>query len=83
MSKRDEILETITNHLGGRGLDVDKIKPEAELGSDVGLDSLDTVELTLALEKHYSIEIPDGEAADLVTVSDALDLIESKLTVQA
>lgn len=75
-----EILQAIQDHLGARGLDVSKIKPEAELLRDLDLDSLDTVELTLGLENRFGIEIPDDDLADLVTIDDAITLISSKLT---
>lgn len=74
-----EILQAIQDHLGARGLDVTKIKPEAELLRDLDLDSLDTVELTLGLETRFGIEIPDDDLADLVTINDAITLIGSKL----
>lgn len=73
------ILQAIKEHLKGRGLDVTKIEPEAELTGDLDLDSLDTVELSLGLEQRFGIEIPDEELEDLVTVADAVALIESKL----
>ncbi len=80
---RQEILEGIRAHLVGRGLDPDLIKPEAELGNDLDLDSLDTVELTLGLEKRFGVEIPDEELQDLVTVDDAITLISKKVSVGA
>ena len=77
-----EILEAIRDHLGGRGLEVDKIQPNAELLRDLDLDSLDTVELTLGLEERFGIEIPDEELEGLVTVQNAVDLIETKLAAR-
>lgn len=83
MPDREQILEAIKTHLGGRGLDVTKVSPEAELLRDLDLDSLDTVELTLGLEKAFGIEIPDEELEELHTVSDAIDLIEAKVAIRA
>jgi acyl carrier protein len=78
-AQENEILAAIREHLGGRGLDVAKIEPGAELLGDLDLDSLDTVELSLGLEERFGIEIPDEDLEDLVTVQDAVRLIESKL----
>ncbi|MGH2757186.1 MAG: acyl carrier protein [Actinomycetota bacterium] len=77
--QESEILAAIKEHLGGRGLEVDKIEPGAELLGDLDLDSLDTVELSLGLEERFGIEIPDEDLEGLVTVQDAVRLIESKL----
>lgn len=75
-----EILQAIKDHLGGRGLDVARIEPGTELLGDLDLDSLDTVELSLGLEERYGIEIPDEDLEGLVTVQDAIELIEAKLS---
>lgn len=80
---KQQILEEIRSHLVSRGLDADAITMEAELGRDLDLDSLDTVELTLGLEKRLDIEIPDEELEDLVTVGDAVELISQKVSVRA
>ena len=83
MVSQQEILSAITEHLVGRGIEGDRIKPQASLSQDLDLDSLDTVELTLGLEERFSIEIPDSELEQLRTVQDAIDLIGSKLSVGA
>lgn len=83
MTDRQEVLTAIRDHLGGRGLDASKVSPEAELLRDLDLDSLDTMELTLGLEERFGVEIPDQELEGLVTVADAVDLIERKLSVGA
>jgi acyl carrier protein len=77
----EDILGAIQEHLGGRGIDPETVQPGAELTNDLDLDSLDTVELTLGLEKRFQIQIPDEELEDLVTVRDAVDLIAKKLSV--
>jgi len=79
--KQQEIFSIIKEHLEGRGIESSDITMEADLAGDLGLDSLDTVELTLALEQHYEIEIPDEELQDLATVKDAVQLIEKKVSV--
>ena len=83
MTDRQEVLTAIRDHLAGRGLDASKVAPEAELLRDLDLDSLDTMELTLGLEERFAVEIPDQELEGLVTVADAVDLIERKLSVGA
>jgi len=80
--KQQEIFAVIKEHLEGRGIEGDVITMEADLAGDIGLDSLDTVELTLALEQHYEIEIPDSELEQLATVKDAVALIEKKVSVK-
>jgi len=79
----EEIFGTIRSHLAGRGIDQEVVTPEADLASDVGLDSLDVVELTLALEERYGIEIPDEDLENVATVRDAIELIEAKTSAGA
>lgn len=80
--KQQEIFEVVREHLVGRGIEADAVTMDADLQGDLGLDSLDTTELTLALEQRYNIEIPDSELENLVTVRDAVELIEKKVSVQ-
>jgi acyl carrier protein len=51
--------------------------------SELGLDSLDMVEMTLGLEESFGVEIPDSELEDVATVGDAITLIEKKMSVGA
>lgn len=81
--KEQEIFETIKSHLAGRGLDEEKVTPNASLLGDLDLDSLDTMELTLAMEQQYNIEIPDENLEHLETVEDAVKLVEAKTSVEA
>ena len=83
MTQGEAVLTAIREHLGGRGLDAAKVVPEADLLRDLDLDSLDTMELTLGLEERFGIEIPDQELEGLVTVADAVGLVERKLSVGA
>ena len=60
------------------GVDVAEVKPEASFANDLGADSLDTVELVMALEEEFDIEIPDEAAEGIGTVQAAVDFIEEK-----
>lgn len=68
------------------GLQEDEIKLEAKLGEDLGCDSLDTVEVVMALEEEFELEIPDEEAEKLCmptsTVSQAIDYLKLRLQIQ-
>lgn len=56
----------------------EQVKPEASFVDDLGADSLDRVELVMALEDEFDIEIPDEDAEKLVKVSDALSYVQAK-----
>jgi acyl carrier protein len=66
-------------------LDVDEaeVKPEASFANDLGADSLDTVELVMALEEEFEIEIPDEEAETIDTVGKAVEHIAAKIGATA
>jgi acyl carrier protein len=68
---RDIIVEQL-------GVDADKVVPEASFIDDLGADSLDTVELIMAIEEEFDTEIPEEQAATIATVKDAIDFV-SKL----
>lgn len=55
------------------------VKPEANFANDLGADSLDTVELVMALEEEFDIEIPDEAAEGITTVQACVDFISSQL----
>jgi acyl carrier protein len=57
------------------GVDEDQVTPEASFMDDLGADSLDTVELVMALEEEFDIEISDEDAEKIQTVQDAIDYI--------
>lgn len=61
------------------GVEADQVKPEAQFVNDLGADSLDTVELIMALEEEFDIEIPDEKAEKIKTVGEAIDYIESNV----
>lgn len=60
------------------GVKPEEVTPEASFINDLGADSLDTVELVMALEEEFGMEIPDEEAEKLKTVGDAIKYIEEK-----
>ena len=59
------------------GVESDQVKPEAQFVNDLGADSLDTVELIMALEEEFDIEIPDEKAEKIKTVGEAVSYIEA------
>ena len=59
--------------------DLSQVKPEANFANDLGADSLDTVELVMALEEEFDIEIPDEAAEGITTVQACVDYINSQL----
>ena len=61
------------------GVEREKLSAEASFMEDLGADSLDTVELVMAFEKEFDIDIPDEEAEKLRTVGDALKYLHEKL----
>jgi len=61
------------------GLDADKITMEATFEEDLEVDSLGVVELLMALEDNFGVQIPDEEAEAIGTVGQAVDIVESKL----
>ena len=61
------------------GVEREKLTPGASFMEDLGADSLDTVELVMAFEKEFDIDIPDEEAEKLRTVGDALKYLHEKL----
>lgn len=63
--------------------DADKVQPEASFADDLQADSLDTVELVMALEEEFDIEIPDEAAEQITTVQAAVDYISNKVETPA
>ena len=68
------VKEIITEQLG---VSADQVTPEASFIDDLGADSLDTVELVMALEEEFETEIPDEEAEKITTVQQAVDYIKA------
>ena len=76
MVDKDKFKEIIVDRLG---VDPNEITPEASFIDDLGADSLDTVELVMAFEEEFDIEIPDEDAEKLTSVGKALEYLESRL----
>ena len=72
MSIEERVKKIIVDQLGA---DAAAVKPEASFIEDLGADSLDTVELVMALEEDFDIEIPDEEAEKITTVQSAIDYV--------
>lgn len=71
----EQVKKIVVEHLG---IDESKVTPEARFIDDLGADSLDTVELVMAFEEKFSIEIPDDAAETILTVKNAIDFIKGK-----
>jgi acyl carrier protein len=71
----EKVKKIIAEHLGID--DMDKITEEAKFIDDLGADSLDTVELVMAFEEAFDVEIPDEKAETILTVGDAISHLES------
>jgi acyl carrier protein len=72
---QDKVKQIIADQLGVKK---EEVTENAKFVDDLGADSLDTVELVMALEEEFGVEIPDEDAEKLVTVGDALKYIEEK-----
>jgi len=70
----EKVKEIIADQLG---VNVDDVTMESSFREDLGADSLDVVELIMALEEEFGVEIPDEEAEKLVTVGDAVKYMEN------
>jgi len=75
MSVEAKVKDIIVKQLG---VDIEKVTPGASFIDDLGADSLDTVELVMAFEESFNIEIPDEDAEKILKVQDAVKYIESK-----
>ena len=71
----EKIKRIVVEHLG---VDEAKVTPEASFIDDLGADSLDTVELVMAFEEEFDVEIPEDAAEKIATVKDAIDYIEKQ-----
>ncbi len=72
-SAEAKVKEIIINELG---VEADKVVPEASFIEDLGADSLDTVELVMAFEEEFDIDIPDEDAEEMRTVGDAVAYVK-------
>ncbi len=69
----DRVKKIVVEHLG---VDADKVTEEASFIDDLGADSLDIVELVMAFEEEFGVEIPDDAAEKIATVNDAIEYID-------
>ena len=76
MDIESQVKEIIVEQLG---VDEAQVNPEASFIDDLGADSLDTVELVMAFEEKFDIEIPDEDAEKMRTVGDAVAYLKEKL----
>jgi len=74
MSIESKVKEIIVQQLG---VDADKVSAEASFVDDLGADSLDVVELVMAFEEEFDVEIPDEAAEKIGTVKDAVEFLKS------
>jgi acyl carrier protein len=72
----DRVKRIIAEQLG---IKIEEVKDDASFVEDLGADSLDTVELVMALEEEFGTEIPDEEAEKISTVRDAVDYIDERV----
>jgi len=72
----ERVKKIVVEHLG---VEADKVVPAANFIDDLGADSLDTVELVMAFEEEFSVEIPDDAAETIVTVGDAIKFLEKNV----
>jgi len=71
----DRVKKIVVEHLN---VEADKVTDNASFIDDLGADSLDTVELVMAFEEEFGVEIPDDAAESIVTVGDAVKFIKEK-----
>ena len=75
VSTEEKVKKIVVDHLG---IDESKISLDSKFIEDLGADSLDTVELVMAFEEQFGIEIPDDAAETILTVQNAVDFIDNK-----
>ncbi len=73
----ERVKEIVVEHLG---VDKEKVQENASFIDDLGADSLDTVELVMAFEEQFSVEIPDDADEKILTIKDAVDFLEKNST---
>ena len=76
----DKVKKIVVEQLS---VDADTVTPQSNFANDLGADSLDTVELVMALEEEFDIEIPDEAAEKITTVQEAVNYINSKVVASA
>jgi acyl carrier protein len=77
MAGREDIVERVKRLIAENlGVALEEVRSDAAFIDDLGADSLDIVELVMAIEKEFDVEIPDEDAEDISTVQDAIDYIQ-------
>jgi len=80
MNQDSAVASRVIAVLTGRlGLSPEDVSPSAELAEDLGIDSVDAVEFTLALEREFNVTLPDAILADVRTVQDVIDLVQERI----
>jgi len=74
MSVEDRVIKIVSEQLG---VALDEVQNDSSFVDDLGADSLDTVELVMALEEEFDLEIADEDAENIATVNDAIEYINS------
>jgi acyl carrier protein len=77
MAVADKVKSIIVEQLG---VDEEEVTPDASFVDDLGADSLDTVELVMAFEEEFGVEIPDDAAETILTVGDAIRFLEKNVS---
>ncbi len=81
MATSEEVIERVKGIIVEQlGVTLEDVTPEASFIEDLGADSLDIVELIMALEEEYEIEIPDEDAEKIQTVQDVISYIQTRAT---
>ena len=75
-NSQQKVIDLIVDQLG---VDADNVTPDAHFIDDLGADSLDTVELVMAFEEEFDLEIPDEDAEKLETVGNAIEYLNKRL----
>ncbi|HXE72940.1 MAG TPA: acyl carrier protein [Candidatus Nitrosotenuis sp.] len=78
-SIQDKVMKIVVEQLG---VDEDQVTPSASFVEDLGADSLDIVEMVMAFENEFNIEIPDEDAEKITNVQDAVEYLERRLAEQ-
>ncbi len=77
MTIEERVIKVVAEQLG---VELSEVTPEASFTDDLGADSLDTVELVMAFEEEFDVEIPDEDAEKMNVVKDAINYLKSKVS---
>lgn len=80
MASKEDVIEKVKDLISSSlGVSADEVESSSSFIDDLGADSLDIVDLVIAIEKEFDIEIPDEDAEKITTVQDAIDYINNHL----